>query len=85
MMSFRGIPMSTDVVTQMTVASALQQGLTTSLIDQLYDIDELPDLLRLAELLAVESSYAPATAAYLATMRVSMIYTPILTNYARST
>ncbi len=66
---FSGIPMSTDVVTQMTVASALQQGLTTSLIDQLYDIDELPDLLRLAELLAVESSYAPATAAYLATMR----------------
>ncbi len=45
---FSGIPMSTAVVTEMTVASALQQGLTTRLIDQLYDIDELPDLLRLA-------------------------------------
>lgn len=66
---FSGIPMSTAVVTEMTVASALQQGLTTRLIDQLYDIDELPDLLRLAELLAVDSSQAPATAAYLTTMR----------------
>jgi uncharacterized protein len=66
---FSGIPMSTAVVTQMTVASALQQGLTTRLIDPLYDIDELPDLQRLAELLAIDSSYAPATAAYLANMR----------------
>lgn len=66
---FSGIPMSTNVVAQMTITSALQQGLTTCLLDQLYDIDELPDLVRLSELLAVESSYAPATAAYLATMR----------------
>jgi uncharacterized protein len=66
---FSGIPMSTAVVTEMTVASALQQGLTTRLIDQLYDIDELPDLLRLAQLLAVDSSQAPATATYLTTMR----------------
>jgi rSAM/selenodomain-associated transferase 1 len=66
---FSGIPMSTDVVTEMTLALAQQQGLTTHLIDQLYDIDELPDLLRLAELLAVDKSQAPATAAYLTTMR----------------
>jgi rSAM/selenodomain-associated transferase 1 len=66
---FSGIPMSTSVVTEMTLTSALQQGLTTRLIDQLYDIDELPDLLRLKELLALDSSSAPITAAYLATMR----------------
>jgi rSAM/selenodomain-associated transferase 1 len=65
---FSGIPMSTEVVAHMTVASAQQQGLTTRLIDPLYDIDELPDLLRLAELLAIDSRHAPATAAYLATM-----------------
>lgn len=66
---FSGILMSTNVVTEMTIASAHRQGLTTHLIDQLYDIDELPDLLRLAELLAVDKSQAPVTAAYLTTMR----------------
>lgn len=66
---FSGIPMSTEVVTEMTLAAALKQGLTSRMIDPLYDIDELPDLLRLAELLAIDSSHAPATAAYLATMR----------------
>jgi uncharacterized protein len=66
---FSGIPMSTAAVTEMTLASALKHGLTSRMIDPLYDIDELPDLLRLAELLAIDSSHAPATAAYLATMR----------------
>src|SRR6266496_5787677 len=66
---FGGIPMSTEVVTQMTLASAWRQGLTTRLIDHLFDIDELPDLLRLAELLDADNTLAPATTAHLTTMR----------------
>src|SRR6266700_6855484 len=66
---FSGIPMSTEVVTQMTLASAWRQGLTTRLIDHLFDIDELPDLLRLAELLDADNTLAPATTAHLTTMR----------------
>jgi rSAM/selenodomain-associated transferase 1 len=66
---FSAIPMSTAVVTEMTIAAAQQQGLRVTLIDQLFDIDELPDLLRLARLLEENRTLAPATAAYLATMR----------------
>ncbi len=66
---FSGIPMSTAVVAQMTIAAAQHQGLTTHLLEPLFDIDELPDLQRLAQLLAADSTRAPATAAYLATMR----------------
>ncbi len=66
---FSGIPMSTAVVTEMTIAAGRQQGLQVTLIDQLFDIDELPDLLRLARLLEEDRTLAPATAAYLATMR----------------
>jgi rSAM/selenodomain-associated transferase 1 len=66
---FSGIPMSTTVVTEMTIAAGQQQGLKVTLIDQLFDIDELPDLLRLARLLEEDCTLAPATAAYLATMR----------------
>jgi uncharacterized protein len=66
---FSGIPMSTAVVTERTMAAGQRQGLRVKLIDQLFDIDELPDLQRLARLLEEDRTLAPATAAYLATMR----------------
>ena len=66
---FSGIPMSTSVVTQMTIELAQRQGLAIRLLGPLFDIDELPDLLRLAHLLEANSSLAPATAAYLARRR----------------
>lgn len=66
---FSGIPMSTEVVKQMTVEAAERQGLRVSLLESLFDVDELPDLQRLAHLLSVDSSLAPLTAAYLLTMR----------------
>jgi len=66
---FSGIPMSTNVVTQMTIASAQRQGLKVQLIQPLFDVDELPDLIRLAQLLEVDSSLAPITAAHLATLK----------------
>jgi uncharacterized protein len=66
---FSGIPMSTSVVTDMTIAAAQRQGLTVRLLEPLFDVDELPDLLRLAQLLAVDATRAPATAAHLVTMR----------------
>lgn len=66
---FSGIPMSTDVVLQMTMELALRQGLSVCLLDTLFDIDELPDLQRLTQLLAADASLAPVTAAHLATKR----------------
>lgn len=66
---FSGIPMSTDVVAQMTLEAAQRQGLTTRLIDKLFDVDELSDLIRLAALLTQDAALAPITAAYLETMR----------------
>jgi rSAM/selenodomain-associated transferase 1 len=66
---FSGIPMSTAVVAQRTIEAAQRQGLRVRLVDTLSDVDELPDLLRLTRLLAVDSSRAPATAAYIANMR----------------
>ncbi len=66
---FSGIPMSTEVVKQMTIDAAQRLGLRVSLLEPLFDVDELPDLQRLERLLAVDSSLAPATAAYLVTMR----------------
>jgi rSAM/selenodomain-associated transferase 1 len=62
---FSGIPMSTDVVARMTLEAAARQNLTTRLLDPLFDIDELPDLLRLAHLLNINSVCAPETAIYL--------------------
>lgn len=67
---FSGIPMSTSVVAAMTIATARRQGLTTRLIDPLFDVDELADLLRLAQLLREDAARAPHTAAALATMHV---------------
>lgn len=66
---FSGIPMSTSVVTQRTIEQAERQGLTVQCIDPLFDIDELPDLVRLAQLLETDSQLAPATAAYITSTR----------------
>ena len=66
---FRGIPMSTSVVAQMTIELAESQGLKVYTLENLFDVDELPDLLRLAQLLEADSSLAPATASCLATIK----------------
>lgn len=66
---FCGIPMSTSVVAQKTIELAQSQGLKVHTLEHLFDIDELPDLVRLAQLLETDSSLAPETAAYLATMK----------------
>src|SRR5436309_2596724 len=42
---FSGIPMSTAVVTAMTIEAAQRQGLIVHLLESLFDVDELPDLL----------------------------------------
>ncbi len=67
---FSGIPMSTSVVMQMTIKLAERQGLKVHLLKPLFDVDELPDLLRLGRLLRADASLAPATASHLATMKV---------------
>lgn len=64
---FRGIPMSTSRVAQMTIELARSQGLRVSTLEMLFDVDELPDLIRLQQLLRADSSLAPATAALLVT------------------
>lgn len=66
---FSGIPMSTSVVLQRTIELAERQDLSVRLLEPLFDIDELPDLLRLAQLLEADRALAPVTAAYLATRR----------------
>jgi uncharacterized protein len=66
---FSGVPMSTSVVTQRTIELAERQGLSVRLLEPLFDIDELPDLRRLAQLLEADSTLAPVTATHLATMK----------------
>jgi uncharacterized protein len=66
---FSGIPMSTSVVAQKTIELAQSQGLKVHTLEHLFDIDELPDLLRLAQLLETDSSLAPETATHLATLK----------------
>lgn len=66
---FSGIPMSTSVVAQKTIELAQSQGLKVHTLEHLFDIDELPDLLRLAQLLETDSSLAPETANHLATIK----------------
>src|SRR5436190_1784081 len=66
---FCRFPMSTCAVTQMTIELAQSQGLSVHLLEPLFDIDELPDLLRLAHMLEANPSLAPATAAHLTTRR----------------
>jgi glycosyltransferase A (GT-A) superfamily protein (DUF2064 family) len=62
---FTGIPMSTEVVLEMTLAKAREQGLTTRLLAPLFDVDEVTELVRLAALLQQEQALAPATAIFL--------------------
>ena len=66
---FSGIPMSTSVVAQKTIELAQSQCLKVHTLEHLFDIDELPDLLRLAYLLESNSSLAPLTATCLATIK----------------
>lgn len=67
---FRDIPMSTSQVLRMTVELAQSQGLKVDLLENLFDIDEWDNLLRLAQLLRLDPSLAPATAAQLERMKV---------------
>ena len=66
---FHGIPMSTSQVMQMTVELAQPQGVRVCTLETLFDIDEWPDLVRLAQLLRADNSLAPVTFARLATMK----------------
>jgi uncharacterized protein len=66
---FQGVPMSTSAVLRMTVELALSQDLAVNLQDTLFDVDELPDLERLADVLHTNAALAPATAALLATIK----------------
>ena len=66
---FSSVPMSTSVVMQRTIELAERQNLSVRLLEPLFDIDELPDLLRLAQLLEADRALAPVTAAYLAARR----------------
>lgn len=59
---FSEIPMSTPHVLQMTIEKARSQGLSVYLLETLFDIDELSDLMRLARLLQREQTLAPTTA-----------------------
>ena len=59
---FSQIPMSTAQVLQMTIERAHCLGLRVHLLEPLFDIDELPELLRLKALLAVQPELAPASA-----------------------
>jgi len=54
---------------QMTVALAQRQGLSVCTLETLFDVDEWPDLVRLARLLQADSSLAPVTFAHLATLK----------------
>lgn len=72
---FSGIPMSTNVVLDMTIAAAHRQGLRVHLLPTLFDIDEEADLQRLSSLLDHNSSLAPATAAYLNSLRHAAVQT----------
>ncbi len=66
---FRDIPMSTGAVLRMTIELAQRRGLEVNIQETLFDIDELPDLARLAQLLRTNASLAPATAIHLATIK----------------
>ena len=72
---FSGIPMSTPEVREMTVMSAERQGLRVHLLEPLLDVDELPDLQRLAALLEKNPSLAPTTANTIALLRTTAAFT----------
>lgn len=67
---FSNIPMSTSRVTAMTIEAAQRQGLRVHAIETLFDVDEMPDLQRLAALLQQDRTLAPATASYLEQLRM---------------
>ncbi len=58
---FSGIPMSTSIVLEMTIAAAKRQDLRVELVETLLDVDELPDLQQLAKILQNDPGLAPAT------------------------
>lgn len=60
---FSQIPMSTAQVLQMTIERARCLRLSVHLLEPLFDIDELPELLRLKALLETQPELAPASAA----------------------
>lgn len=66
---FSGIPMSTEIVAEMTIAAAEHQGLGVHLIDTLSDVDELSDLQHLAHVLQANPTLAPVTAVQLSTLK----------------
>ncbi len=70
---FSAIPMSTDAVLQMTIERVRSLGLSVYLLDPLFDVDELPELLRLSHLLQEKSYLAVATAAQLARLKKESI------------
>jgi hypothetical protein len=55
----------------MTIELAHGQELLVRLLEPLFDVDELPDLLRLAKLLQENHTLAPATAACLSVIHPS--------------
>jgi uncharacterized protein len=65
---FSGIPMSTDVVLDMTIARAQAQHLSVYLLEPLFDVDTQHELARLSVLLQHNSFLAPCTATYLSTL-----------------
>jgi len=69
---FSGIPMSTSVVLQMTIAAAKRQDLRVELLETLLDIDELSDLQRLTRMLENDQTLAPETAHQLMEIRTTL-------------
>ncbi|HLZ62018.1 MAG TPA: TIGR04282 family arsenosugar biosynthesis glycosyltransferase [Ktedonosporobacter sp.] len=65
---FSGIPMSTSMVLYQTIESCRRQSLVVQLLEPLFDIDELSDLQRLADLLQHNPTLAPTTAACISTI-----------------
>ena len=66
---FSAIPMSTDAVLQMTIERAYQLDLSVHLLEPLFDVDELPELHRLSDLLQEKSYLAVETAVQLAQLK----------------
>jgi rSAM/selenodomain-associated transferase 1 len=62
---FRDIPMSTELVLEMTIAKARRKGLQVALLETLLDIDTQPDLMRLMTLLLQDVTLAPYTSSCL--------------------
>ena len=70
---FSQIPMSTAQVLQMTIERAYGLDLSVHLLEPLFDIDELPELLRLKTLLEAQPELAPASAAVICSLPGSLL------------